>query len=221
METMLDLSLRLCRAARRMPAESFQDAALAALGSHVRFEAAVWFAGELGRGVFHFHCLHTWGLPPEACKQIVTVNRRFPRPMELAAGSPGVPHAFRALEVYSGPGSAVALEHARRWRIERQLLIAHAESGAASGEWLSLHRSDGGEPFSDADRAVVRQIMPHLSEARAVSRALSPATVSSEPFFARSTHRALTLLDGAMLHCGRKPSESTVAERTDWNARPD
>lgn len=216
-EAILHFAWQLYRAAQDTPTQNFQDAALAALAAHVHFEAAVWFAGELGGGEFQFHRLHAHRLPPGALKQIIAVNRQFPWPMEVTAASPGLPHVFHAPEVYCAPASAAALEYARRWGIERQLLIAHAEGGEATGEWLSLHRSGGQKPFSEQDQAVVRQLMPHLSESRAVSRALSLGRASSEPYFAPSSHRALTLLDGTVLHCGRQVSDSIAAEWPDWN----
>jgi DNA-binding CsgD family transcriptional regulator len=216
-ESILNFAWRLYRAAQEAPAESFQDLALAALGNFVPFGAAVWFAGELCGGEFQFHRLHTHRLPLEALKEIIEVNRRFPRPMEVAAASPGIPRLFHAPEIYGAPAAAAALEHARRWGIERQLLVAHAEGGAPTGEWLSLHRSCGQPPFTEEEVAAVRHLMPHLSESRLVNRGLAIGRTSAEPYFAPGSHRALTLLDGTVLHCGRQVSDSIAAEWPEWN----
>lgn len=216
-EAILHFAWQLYRTARDTPVEHFQDAALAALAAHVPFEAAIWFAGELGQGEFHIHRLHIHRLPLPELKQVIEVNRRFPRPIEVTAASPGVPHVFNAREVYSVPGGAAALEQARRWGIEQQLLTAHIDAGEGSGEWLSLHRPADQQPFSDRDRALVRQLTPHLSESRAINRALSLSRVSSEPQFTPGSHRALTLLDGTVLHCGRQVRDSIVAQWPDWN----
>lgn len=216
-EAILNLAWRLYRGAQETPAESFQDLALAALRAHVHFEAAVWFAGELAGREFQFHRLHTYRLPLAALKEIIEVNRRFPWPLEVAAASPGAPQVFRAAEVYGGPASAAALLHARRWGIEQQLLVAHAEGGQATGEWLSLHRSHGQRPFSEQDQALLRHLMPHLSESRLVNRGLSLGRGAAEPHIAPGSHRALALLDGTVLHCGRQVSDSIAAEWPDWN----
>lgn len=216
-ESVLNFAWQLYRMAQDTPAESFQDVALAALGAHVDFQAAVWFAGDLVDGEFHFHRLHTYRLPGGALKEIIEVHRRFPWPMAMTAASPGVPRVFNAPEVYATAGGTAALEHARRWGIERQLLIAHTEGGEATGEWLSLHRPGGQEPFNEQDRELLRQLMPHLSESRSVNRALSLRRTSTEPYCAPGSHRALTLLDGTVLHCGRQVSDSIAAEWPDWN----
>jgi DNA-binding CsgD family transcriptional regulator len=216
-EAILDLAWRLYRAARESLAESFQDVALAALGAHVHFESAIWFAGELGGGEFQFHRLHTHRLPLEALQEIIEVNRRFPSPMKATAALPGVPRTFSAPEIYVGPAGAAGLLYARRWGLEQQLLIAHAEGGQATGEWLSLHRAYGREPFSEQDLALVRRLMPHLAEARLVNRGLSLGRGSAEPHIAPGSHRALTLLDGTVLHCGRQVSDSIAAAWPEWN----
>lgn len=216
-ESILNFAWQLYRSAQDTPPESFQDVALAALGAHVGFGAAVWFTGELGGGEFQFHRLHTHRLPLEAIKEIIEIHRRFPWPMEVTAASPGIARIFNAPEPYAPSPGAAALEHARRWGIERQLLIAHAEGGEATGEWLSLHRTPCQSPFGERERELVRQLMPHLSEARAVNRALSLGRASAEPYCAPGSHRALTLLDGTVLHCGRRVSDSIAAEWPEWN----
>ncbi len=216
-EAILELARRLYRAARETPADAFQDEALAALGTRVRFEAAVWFTGELSRGQFHFHRLHLFGLPQHKLRPIVSNGRQFVRPLEIAAAHPGLAHEFYAPDLYRDPESAPALECARRLHLERQLLIACMEARGGPGEWLSLHRCASRESFSEDDRTALRLLMPHLSEARTLNRALGLSRASSEPFFSPGSHRALTLLDGTILHCGRQVSDSIASEWPEWN----
>lgn len=217
MEAILEFARGLYRAAQEMPLEAFQDTALSALTRYIRFETAVWFTGEHSLGRFHFHRLHLFGLPHEVLKHIVANSRQFHRPLEISAATPGVAQEFYAPDLYKESESAAALECARRWRLERQLLIAHMENRADSGEWLSLHRSADQDRFSEDDRTKLGLLMPHLSEARAVNRALCLNRLSSEPVFSPGSHRALTLLDGTVLHCGRQVSDTIAAEWPDWN----
>lgn len=217
MEAILEFARQLYRAAQEVPAESFSDAALAALGTQIRFEAAVWFTGALGDGTFQFHRVHLFRLPQEVLKQIVPSSRMFYGPLEVSARCPGQALQFYAPDLYAAPENAPALECARRLGLERQLLIAHMDGEPGSREWLSLHRPAEGRPFSETDGAVLRLLMPHLSEARAVSRTLCMRRASSEPLFAPRSHRALTLLDGTVLHCGRQISDSIASQWPDWN----
>lgn len=191
------------------------------LGRYTAFRVAALSHGsrhiELSQGEFHFHRLHVHRLPLAALNELIEVNRKFPRPITVTAAAPGIPHIFHASDVYCVPASAAALEHARRWQIEHQLLIAHIEGREASGDWLSLHRPANQQPFSNHDRTLVRQLMPHLLESRAVNLALSLGRASSESFIAPGSHRALTLLDGTVLHCGRQVRDSIAAQWPDWN----
>ena len=216
-EGTLNLAWQLYRLAREEPPETFQDSALAALGKALPFGAALWFAGELVGAEFQFHRLHPHRLPIAAIKEIIEVNRRFPWPMEVTAAAPGAAQLFRAPEVYGAPASAAALLYARRWGLEQQLLIAHAEDGQVSGEWLSLHRAYGQRPFAEQDLVLVRQLMPHLVQSRLINRSLSLGRATAEPYCAPGSHRALTLLDGTVLHCGRQVSDSIAAGWPEWN----
>lgn len=216
-ETILEFARGLYRAAREAPADTFQDVALAALATQIRFEAAVWFAGELSGGQFHFHRLHLLGLPQQKLQHIVSSSRQFLRPLEISATHPGVAHEFYAPDLYTDPESVPALECARRLHLERQLLVACMDGRSGIGEWLSLHRPANGESFSEHDRTMLKLLMPHLSEARTLNRALSLDRASRERFFSPGSHRALTLLDGTILHCGRQVSDSIASEWPDWN----
>ncbi len=217
MEAILEFARRLYRAARETPADGFQDLALAALGAQIRFEAAVWFTGELSRGQFHFHRVHLFGLPQQKLELIVSNSRQFLRPLELSATRPEVAHEFYAPDLYRDPQSAPALECARELHLERQLLIACMDGRSGSGEWLSLHRAGGRERFSAGDHTLLQLLMPHLVEARTLNRALSLRRTSGEPFFSPGSHRALALLDGTILHCGSKVSDSIGSQWPDWN----
>ena len=118
---------------------------------------------------------------------------------------------------YSELGCDGALECVRRWGLERQMVIAELEDGAAAGEWLSLHRRESDAPFDERDRTLLALLMPHLSEARAVSRSLSLARASNEPVLTPGRHRALTLLDGTVLHCGSQVNEYIGLGWPDWD----
>lgn len=106
METILEFARRLYSAAREAPADGFQDVVLAELATQIRFEAAVWFTGELSRGQFHFHRLHLFGLPQQKLRHIVSSSRQFLRPLEIAATHPGIAHEFHAPDLYQDPESA-------------------------------------------------------------------------------------------------------------------
>lgn len=214
MEAMLEFAQLLYRTAQHTPTERFQDLALIALGEHVRFEAALWFTGRLSAGQVQVHRLHAHRLSPEVA---VSVLRHCPHALAATAAAPGCAHSIDAAELLAREACQAQLAQARRWGIERQLLIARPAAGDAAGEWLSLHRPHRDAPFDDADRSRLRLLMPHLSESRCVNRALCLRRASEEPLLAAAPHRALTLPDGTVLHCGQRVSEAIGATWAHWD----
>ncbi len=217
MEAILDFAQRLYRIAQQAETERFQDLALAALGEHLRFEAALWLTGQLHAGQLQVHRMHAYRMPLAALEELIALMRQHPDALEVTAAAPGCAHVFEAAELYARPAGQAALAQVRRWRIERQLLIATTACGLPGGQWLSLHRPQSDAPFEAGERAALRLLMPHLAESRAVNRALCLRRASSEPLIAPGPHRALTLPDGTVLHCGRLVSEAIGATWPQWS----
>lgn len=211
---MLDFAQFLYRTAQHTPSEHFQDLALVALGEQVRFEAAVWFTARLSGEQVQVHRLHAHRVPPEAALALV---RQCPHVLAATAAAAGCAHSIDAAPRHARAADQPALAHARRWGMERQLLIALAASSAAAGEWLSLHRRHSDAPFDEADRSRLRLLMPHLSESRRVNRAVCLRRSSDEPSLTPAPQRALTLPDGTVLHCGSWLSESIGAVCGHWD----
>ncbi len=217
MRSVLDIARQFYRTAQDAAADAFEDLALAALGAQVRFRSALWFRGSFADGQFHFHRLHAYQLPPAAMQQLVSISRQFPQAIASSAASPGIPQVFRAADGHASPACRPALECLHRWGLDLQMTIVLLEDGAAAGEWLSLYRSAADAPFGPRDRTLLRVLMPHLVESRSVNRALSLARASHEPFLAPGRHRALTLLDGTVLHCGRQVRDAIASGWPGWD----
>ena len=217
MQSILQIAGQLYRAAQDAPAEEFEDVALAALGSLVPFGSALWFRGAFAHGQFQFHHLHGYRLPPAAVQQLVPISRQFPHAISTSVAAPGVAHVFDVAVIFGKPECRPALECARRWGLERQLAIAEIESGASAGEWLSLHRAAADSPFNERDRTLLRVLVPHLFGACSVNRALLVAGASKGPSLHPAHHRAQTLLDGTVLHCGNEVSDSIACGWPQWD----
>ena len=217
MRVVLDIARQFYRTAQDAAADAFEDLALAVLGAPLRFGSALWFRGSFADGQFHFHRLHAYQLTPAAIQQLISISRQFPQTLALSAASPGIPHMFHAADVYARPGGRAALECVHGWGLDRQMTIVNREDGAVAGEWLSLYRSEADVPFDRRAQTLLRVLMPHLAEARSVNRALSLARASHDPFLAPGRRRALTLLDGTVLHCGSQLSDSIARGWPEWD----
>ena len=217
MEAILQFAQQLYRMAQRAVSEPFEDLALAALTEQVSFAAALWFTGQIDGSRLQVHRLHAYRMPPAALEPLVTLVRQLPEALEATAGAHGPAHMEDPTALLARGLDAQAHEQLRRGRIERQLLIGTAACGSAGGEWLSLHRAQSDAPFDARDCERLQVLMPHLSESRAVHRALCLRHASSEPGILPGPHRALTLCDGTVLHCGAQLGEAIGAHWPEWN----
>ena len=217
MEAILELTQQLYRTAQDTSTESFQDRALGALGEHIRFEAALWLTGRIMGGQLHVHRLHAYRVPRASLEELIALLRQHPQVLAMAAATPGCAHILDAEDSTARPASREARAHLRHRGIARHVLIASAGSSATSGQWLSLHRSQSGVPFDAEDRDTLRVLMPHLMESRAVNRALCLRRASGETLLSPGPRRALTLLDGTVLHCGSVASAAIGAIWPHWS----
>lgn len=215
-EAILQFAQQLYRMAQRAVSEPFEDLALAALTEQVAFDAALWFTGQIDGGRLQVHRLHAYRMPPAALEPLVRLVRQRPEALEATAGAHGPAHMEDATALLARGVDAQAHEQLCRGRIERQLLIGTAACGSAGGEWLSLHRAQSDVPFDAQDCERLQVLMPHLSESRAVHRALCLRHASSEPGIVPGPHRALTLCDGTVLHCGAQLGEAIGAQWPEW-----
>ena len=217
LEAILQFAQQLYRMAQRAVSEPFEDLALAALTGQVPFDAALWFTGQIDGGRLQVHRLHAYRMPPAALEPLVTLVRQRPETLVATSGAHGAAHLEDAGALLGRGLDASAHEQLCRGRIERQLLIGTAACGTPGGEWLSLHRAQSGAPFDAQDCERAQVLMPHLSESRAVHRALCLRHASAEPGIAPGPHRALTLCDGTVLHCGGRLGEAIGARWPEWN----
>ena len=205
MEAILELAQRLYRGAQHTSMAQFQALALEALTDQVRFRSALWFTGRVSDGQLQIHRLHAHRLAPEAIESVLARLRAHPQVLSPL-------HSGQDIELSgcTAPGPAgreVVGDHA---------LLARAAALERGGEWLWLHRPPLDPPFDNADQTALAMLMPHLAEARRVNRALCLQRVTHEPGLAPAPHRALTLPDGTVLHCGQLVSAAIEAGWPRW-----
>lgn len=205
MEAILTFTQQLYRAAQDASADDFHDVALAHLKQQVRFCAALWLVGRVTGREVEVHRLHAYRISPAGCEPVVCRVRQQPESLALAAAAPHRVHILQP----AVPSVPV---------VHHELLIAAAAADAAAcGQWLSLQRSQGDTPFDATDRETLRLLMPHLTEARAVNRALRLLRASNEARLEPRPHRAVTLTDGTVLHCGAHMREAMDATWPYWS----
>lgn len=216
METILDLAFQLYRAAQDSPLGDFDDMALSLLKALVPFCAAIWFAAELVRGRLNLYRAHPYELTPDALSLVASPSPKLSRAFAAAAETPRCAYSCYTRALYRDDADRDALQLIGRLRLERQLLIADVETPAAVGSWLSLYRSKEHAQFDERELHAVGLIMPHLSQALALNRALHLEKGAAAESFAAGD-RALVQADGKLLHCGARLGEMIRAECPSWD----
>ncbi|MBN9427477.1 MAG: helix-turn-helix transcriptional regulator [Burkholderiales bacterium] len=158
------LLIELYRGSREVGWRQFQDWALDLLQTRLRFDSAWWGKGSYHAG--YVHHLHLYRCRPE----IVEDYRRW------------VDHDFMRAAVMSRPGVSVNLSdvmsreefirtpvyrhfcqpHSIEWSLAT---VSMVDEKAGLLQWISLRRSDPGQPFTEAERQLKQRLVPHLIEA--------------------------------------------------------
>ena len=194
METILDIAFQLYRAAQDTPLEDFEALALSILKVLVPFCAAVWMAADYGRGRLRVRRAHLHNAPPEAIEFLASSGRA----LAIAAGLPRRAHPFNAADHY-----------------QYQLLIADLPALSSRGNWLALFRPEEQVAFARHELDAVALLMPHLSQALALNRALHLERGSLDARAASG--RALVRSDGTVIHCGDALAAVIRAEYPAWD----
>lgn len=163
------LVLTLHRLAASVPAAEFQHQALVASQTALGFDSAVWAAGVLGPGPI-LHTVHTYRQPAEMItdwQRIIHHDDLFfegiKRPGETlratADGPEGCP-----------PFAPEVAAHCRRYRMEHVLGTVYTDPTLGLIEGIAFYRADAGRPFSEPDRLLTQNLVPHLAETWRLNR---------------------------------------------------
>lgn len=152
--------LALHAAALAAPPLGCRRALLMALRPHIPFESAVWGTGcETPPRVFSVDAVDF------ASDQLAAYApwQQADRLRQAAAAAPGT--AFRNEDL--GPiadhwASDIHRHYCARFGISRSLAIAHLDRTLGVGELVMLFRADPEAPFSDAERTLLEEALPHL-----------------------------------------------------------
>lgn len=161
------LVMKLHLGCREQPANEYQNWALEQVKSVLYFDSALWITGALnGEGQAAVHTIHAHRLSP----QIVADWARIPQSRavltERVFQSPGV--TFNCVTANEfGPE---LLEHSRRYSIEHILATTSIDIISRLSELISVYRADPDRPFSEEERLVQQNIVPHLAETWRINR---------------------------------------------------
>ena len=160
------LVLAFYREALELPPDQFQDWALDQLRTLIPFDSALWLMGVLHSdqtATIHSHHCHK--ISPQVFSDWARCGDRAVL-TEKVFNFPGTTFNCVA-ECEFGPE---LLAHSRRYGIEHLLATTVVDPISRLSELISIYRADRQHPFTEAERFVQQNLVPHLAETWRINR---------------------------------------------------
>jgi len=217
MKAFSDLLLELYRLAQDAPAEEFQPRVLDALRERLAFDSALWATGVIGPEGATPHAIFVYRQPSDMMEKWGRIKPRdtiifeafdnLGRTVNAALGSdPGWQTRFKAdMRAHI---KRYGMEHTLMTMIETPLLRVYTA--------VSFYRADPERPFTEAERLLKQNLMPHLAEAWNISRfsfVNSARNNGTHPNYGR----AICDSKGVLYNADRNFTGFMLAEWPDWN----
>lgn len=217
MEAFSDLLLRLYRQAQIIPPTEFQTSALDAAREALFFDSAVWATGAMRPEGAIIHTVTVYRQPPDMMENYERIKQ----------------HDTLGFETFSRMGQTInaalttdpdwqarhhpdVMAHIKRYGMEHVLTTHIAEPTLRLFTGVAFYRANPEQPFIEAERQFMQNLMPHLAEtwnSNRINFMHSTSNEGTQPGHARAIydkkgvlHNATQNFDGLML-----------AEWPDWH----
>lgn len=155
--------LALYRLVRGIPPEKFRDEALEAIKPFLPFERAQWGTFIHAGNDWVVHSYHPHGMPYEKHLEWQRL-RQYDQVAQRISARPGhtvsVDVLRQKLEIHPD-----MLAHIRKWGLERTLSTVWRDPHVQIWVAIGVHRGADGAPFSERERKLMQELVPHLIEA--------------------------------------------------------
>jgi DNA-binding CsgD family transcriptional regulator len=168
MRVLSRLALDLYRACRDAPVERFQQLAMDRLKDDLPFDAGKWVSGHMEGNVPVVHTVKLINRPEAMHAEYERVRQHDYLAREVVTN---VNRALLFNAVGDRPGLAPGFtSYLERWRTVHAAVCARVDpfTGLATG--IALWRESRGDPFTEPQRRLFQDAMPHLIETYAINR---------------------------------------------------
>ena len=159
MGTTSELLLELHKRGREVGVAEFQEWALAKVKERLPFDAALWAVGAITETGLIIHGMHLHRRPPEMLADYMPIWREDKLLAALLA-SPGKSISMSQL----GFQSPQAQEYLRKWDIGHVVSTLVEDPHTRLFYAISLYRSQRAAAYSEEERSLKQDVMPHLIE---------------------------------------------------------
>ena len=165
MEDFSRLLLKLYRHALNIPPSEFQTRALDAAREVLAFDSGLWVTGTMGPEGGIIHSVIAYRQPQDMMENYERIKQ----------------HDILGFETFSRLGHTInaapttdpywqtrlhpdVVAHIKRYGMEHVLTTIIADPVLRLFTGMSFYRADPGQPFAEADRLFMQNLMPHLAE---------------------------------------------------------
>lgn len=216
MEAFSGLLLGLYRLAQNTPPTEFQTQALDAVREALAFDSAVWATGAMGPEGGIVHTVYAYRQPPDMMENYERIKHHDTVSFEAFNHLGRTLNATLSTDPYwQTHFHPDAMAHIKRYGMEHVLATIIADPVLQLFTGVSFYRADPGQPFSENERLLKQNLMPHFAEAWNTSRfnfVHSPRKGGTQPGHAR----AIFDQKGVLHSASEKFNELMLAEWPDW-----
>jgi DNA-binding CsgD family transcriptional regulator len=197
LERFSTILLAIYRAARELPADQFQDAALRLLKPILSFDSSMWGSGTLSASGMAVHSIHLFEQPPEMVSEWAHVNSEDTVAYACARRPGWVMNAHMPTLFHDRTKRAMR-DYTTRFEKGSGLITRYNADNSSLISWISLYRADPDRHFGEDDRAGFEALVPHIVEALTINRLIHlDRTFAQE--VSRESHLAVVDVRG-MIH---------------------
>ena len=168
-EGLSKLLLSLYRAARELPLDEFQGAALDLIQPCLKFDSCRWGESSFVPNALDTHHVHLYREPPDIVGAYEAVKDQDSIVFGIFKRGGGTFRYNTAIE-YQGHDKLGIREYARRFRHANTIISAAFSADACLWRWAALYRKQSDHQYTEEERRRGASLFPHLLEALTLNR---------------------------------------------------
>ena len=216
MKVFSDLLLELYRLAQDAPAAEFQTRAMDRMREVFGFDSAIWATGVVKPDVGAIvHTAYLYRQPPEMLENWVRINKNDELAFEAFRQQGRTLNSALCGPYWQSRFCPEVLAHIERYGMAHCLNTIIAEPVLQIWSGAAFYRADPERPFTEMERLLKQNLMPHLAEAWNINRFGFVNSVRDDG--TQTSHgRAICDIQGVLYNADRNFTGLMLAEWPDW-----
>ena len=164
-----ELLLRLYRLSYELPISAFQDAALGLVRQVLPFDSSMWGTATSTPQGIDIHTIHLQNQPVEMLAAYEAV-KHLDTAAQAVGQQPRNTLGFNADDWFSGRHQGQLRDYGRRFEQANFFITSDANRQTDFVHWITLFRADADARCTEAERALLAALSPHVMQALALNR---------------------------------------------------